>query len=237
LPHSPHSAASGYSFRSVDSAGLEQVRGVVEGVVDDLFQGYDEIDVIELQFDADFDSIDHAAMKQAVVDNFRIMGLTEERINLLKITLRPGRVVVQISGPVHILQSVNELPLSRMVCLGYQAKVLQKAGQTQSPVVHSPASLERVTQSLTTRSGGFNDLVAPQFREEAAREVVQGIANSIEHGTNTPPSAHSVGLEETVTAQLEATDSRALRSLTDDDIRVLVKEALDAWFSAADEVA
>merc|ERR1719395_37918 len=72
LMQSPHSSeAAGYSFRSASSAGLEQVRGVVAGVVDDLFQGYDEIEVIEFFFDADYDSVDHPQFKQVILDNFR----------------------------------------------------------------------------------------------------------------------------------------------------------------------
>lgn len=234
---SPHSSdAAGYSFRSASSAGLDQVRGVVSGVVDDIFQGYDEIVVIELYFDADYDSVDHAQFKQAIFDNLRIMGLTEDRIALLKVTLRPSSVVAQISGPVHIIEVVHELPLNRMVVLGYQAKVLSSDGKQAEgePVIQEVKDLDRnseVAQELTTQGASFNELVPAEYREQAAQEVVQGIETVLRG--ETPGSGRSQALEEAVAAHaLSArSGSKALDQLTDENIRALVKEALDAWFS------
>eukprot|EP00746_Dinoflagellata_sp_MGD_P005549 gnl/MRDRNA2_/MRDRNA2_110747_c0_seq1.p1 gnl/MRDRNA2_/MRDRNA2_110747_c0~~gnl/MRDRNA2_/MRDRNA2_110747_c0_seq1.p1 ORF type:complete len:1372 (-),score=301.04 gnl/MRDRNA2_/MRDRNA2_110747_c0_seq1:34-3627(-) len=225
---SPRSTdAAGYSFRSASSTGRDQVRRVVDGVVDDLFQGYDEIEVLELFFDADYESINHAQFKHEILDNFRIMGLLEEMIALLKVTLRPGSVIAQVSGPVHVIEAVHELPLNRMVVLGYQAKLMSK-----------PGSHRDVARELTTQGATFNELVPAEHREQAAQEVVQGIENALRQETPaTSRSGRSHALEEAVAAHALSAraDSKALETLTDPEIRALVKEALDVWFSEGSE--
>jgi hypothetical protein len=222
------SDVGGYSFRSASSVGLDQVRGVVAGVVDDLFQGYDEIEVLEIFFDAaDYDSIDHAQFKQAILDNFRVMGLTEEEIGLLKVTLRPGRVIAQVSGPVHIIAALRELPLKRMVVLGHQAKVTEEIQRD-------------VARELTTQGATFNEIVPEEAaREQAAQEVVQGIENALRQETPVTSRSGRSHIEESVVSHALSAraQSQALEELTDGEIRALVKEALDVWFSDREEVS
>lgn len=246
---------AGYSFRSMDS-GVDHIRGVVEGVVDGFFQGYDEIEVLELFFDVDYDTIDHAAFKQGVIDALRAMGMDEEQLALLKITLRRGSVVVNVSGPLHIIQAVTQLPLKEMEVCGYYAKLSREdlrqepsvptatpfhcrpLAPSTAPAVHASSSgasqqansLDQMTESLTTRSDGtFTRLLPAEFREEAARELLQGIVTALQ--VETPPTARSAELENAITAQVIAAPASAgLMSITDQDIRSLVQEALDVWF-------
>eukprot|EP00930_Biecheleria_cincta_P003799 TRINITY_DN10470_c0_g1_i5.p1 TRINITY_DN10470_c0_g1~~TRINITY_DN10470_c0_g1_i5.p1 ORF type:complete len:1292 (-),score=393.15 TRINITY_DN10470_c0_g1_i5:496-4065(-) len=75
----------------------------------------------------DFNTVDHAVVKKGIMDGFRNLGLVEDKISQLHITLLEGSIIAEIQAPVDVMQDMKSLAVHELSVLGCLATPLPDA--------------------------------------------------------------------------------------------------------------
>lgn len=106
--------------------------------------------ILELVFDAPFDSIDKPKFKQDLLASFRSLGMTEATLKQLDVQLFPGSIIARVQGPpwaVTELQSKNLLSINIM---GFPAMQIRQVPTLNTNTVYDTMSVPSVFDSSST---------------------------------------------------------------------------------------
>jgi len=197
VPEDRRSRGSGTPTRQqYATREVQEARSEAANAVDSLFGDNDEIEVLELFFDAQYDAVDLDLFRVGVLRGLGNVGVQDEDLNLMVVNLRPGSIVAQISGPAHVIRAAQELNLQSVSVCGYPARLSKdellshrRKGQNQNQSMEDSSSswpaymtrpsqqdLDGMVKRLTSPpAGNLLSGVRDDLREECARDILDNM--------------------------------------------------------------